>query len=52
MTDDEAIDLARSYGLPRVKIPPLAWRSVVDEVIEVDLTCRPPRVTRTKVNPK
>jgi hypothetical protein len=47
LTDDEAIAIARRVGLPRVKIPPLAGRAVRNEIIEVDFTVEPPRVTRT-----
>lgn len=44
MTDKEAIEAAKQYGLPIVRIPP---RGVIDEVITVDLRdWRRPIMTR------
>jgi hypothetical protein len=44
MTDAEAIEVAKRYGLPIVSIPP---KGVIDEIITVDLRDRNrPIVTR------
>jgi hypothetical protein len=45
MTDEEAIKIAKRYGLPVVRIPPTG---AIDEIITVDLRNRrrPPIVTR------